>query len=82
MEPHARLARPDLPAPGPPVQPQKRCCPFCGSERLALEGRIPRAGGVTKVEQRCNACEREFFGFIQGSEPLGEQLPPTSPRAE
>jgi hypothetical protein len=59
-----------------------RRCPFCGSDQIALRRRSPDGAGLTKVEQRCNACAREFFWFMQGTEPLGEQLPPAPPPAE
>jgi hypothetical protein len=43
-------------------EPRARCCPFCGSDQIALRRRGPDGAGMTKVEQWCTACEREFFG--------------------
>jgi hypothetical protein len=67
-----------------PELPESRalCCPFCGSDQIALRRRGPGGAGMTKVEQWCTACERKFFWFIQGSQPLGELFPPPSLGAE
>jgi hypothetical protein len=57
---HVGLARPALPAPILPVLPHTRCCPFCGSDQIAVRRLVPDGAGMSKVEQWCAACKREF----------------------
>ena len=65
-----------MPVPEPELpETRERCCPFCGSHQIVLKARAPDGAGLTKVEQACNACEREFFWFISESEPLGDRAP-------
>ena len=66
--------------PMPDLPETREWCPFCGSKRLELRGRVPAGAGMSKMERWCTACEREIFWFTQ-SDPLSEQLPPPSPRA-
>jgi hypothetical protein len=63
---------------GAPTGP--RCCPFCGSIRIVRRGQVPDGAWLTKVEQWCAECEREFFWFISTSGPIGDHLPPELPR--
>ena len=40
---------------------RERRCPSCQSERIVYAGRIIGAGGLIKVEQRCEACGTAFL---------------------
>jgi transcriptional regulator NrdR family protein len=38
-----------------------RRCPSCQSEEIVYAGRIIGAGGMVKVERRCEACATAFW---------------------
>ena len=40
---------------------RERRCPSCQSEEIVYAGRIFGAGGMVKVERRCEACETAFL---------------------
>jgi transcriptional regulator NrdR family protein len=40
---------------------RERRCPSCQSERIVYAGRIIGAGGMVKVERRCEECGTAFW---------------------
>lgn len=40
---------------------RERRCPSCESEQIVYAGRIIGAGGLIKVERRCEACGTAFL---------------------
>jgi hypothetical protein len=40
---------------------RERRCPSCQSEQIVYAGRIIGAGGMVKVERRCEACGTAFL---------------------
>ncbi len=51
-----------MPPPAPALlETNEPRCPACQSHRIAPVGHVLAAGGLIKLEQRCEACGTAFF---------------------